>query len=108
VTQRVKGRIGRSIKKKHASNDELPSIRDEALFKDPPVKEDCLICFIPMPIKLICCSSLPPATISSVPIADLAFANEELAEKDMQPYYSCCGKKHLSRVHLLLLQVWKY
>jgi hypothetical protein len=34
-----------------------------------------------MTIKLICCASLPPATISSVPIADLAFANDELAEK---------------------------
>ena len=27
---------------------------DEALFKDPPPKEDCPICFLPMPINLIC------------------------------------------------------
>lgn len=28
-------------------------LRDEALFKDPPDKEDCSICFLPMPTKLI-------------------------------------------------------
>ena len=67
-------------------------IRDEALFKDPPPKEDCPICFLPMPIKLICCISLPPATISSEPIYDFAIANEELAKKHMEKYYSCCGK----------------
>jgi hypothetical protein len=45
---------------------------DEALFKDPPAKEDCPICFIPMPVQLLCCASLPPTTILSVPIKDLA------------------------------------
>jgi hypothetical protein len=55
-------------------------IRDEALFKDDPTKEECPICFLPMPVKLICCMSLPPATISSVPIYDYAIANEELAK----------------------------
>ena len=44
--------------------------QDEALFKDPPPKEECPICFLPMPNKLICCVSLPPATITSVPIND--------------------------------------
>ena len=53
-------------------------IRDEALFKDPPPKEDCPICFLPMPIKLLSCMTLPPATVSSVPIYDFAMANEEL------------------------------
>jgi tetratricopeptide (TPR) repeat protein len=67
-------------------------LRDEALFKDPPPKEDCSICFLPMPLKMISCISLPPATISSVPIADFAIANEELAAEDMEKYYSCCGK----------------
>ena len=43
-------------------------LRDEALFKDLPPKEDCPICFLPMPMRLICCVSLPPATISSVPM----------------------------------------
>ena len=38
-------------------------LRDEALFKDPPPKEECPICFLPMPISLICCMSLPPASI---------------------------------------------
>ena len=67
-------------------------LRDEALFKDPPDKEDCPICFLPMPVKLICCASLPPATISSVPLYDFAIANTELASKGIGTYYPCCGK----------------
>ena len=51
-------------------------IRDEALFKDPPAKEDCPICFLPMPAKLISCISLLPATITSVPIYDFLIAIE--------------------------------
>jgi len=65
---------------------------DEALFKDPPPKEDCPICFLPLPTRLICCVSLPPATISSVPIYDFAMANEELAAEATEEYYTCCGK----------------
>jgi TPR repeat protein len=45
-----------------------------------------------MPNKLICCVSLPPATILSVPISDFAIANEELAREDMDGYFPCCGK----------------
>ena len=67
-------------------------LRDEALFKDPPAKEECPICFLPMPHKLLSCLSLPPATITSVPIFAYAEANEELASKVMEVYYSCCGK----------------
>jgi hypothetical protein len=67
-------------------------LRDEALFKDPPPKEDCPICFLPMPKKLVCCISLPPATITSIPIFDYARANEELAGKATEVYYPCCGK----------------
>jgi len=67
-------------------------LRDEALFKDPPPKEDCPICFLPMPKRLICCISLPPATISSVPIRDYAIANTELANMATEEYYPCCGK----------------
>ena len=67
-------------------------LRDEALFKDPPPKEDCPICFLPMPVQLICCMSLPPATVSSVPIYDFVKANEELAIMDTEGYYPCCGK----------------
>jgi len=59
-------------------------LRDEALFKDPPAKEDCPICFLPMPIKFISCMSLPPVTISSVPDHDFAIANEGLAKKYME------------------------
>jgi tetratricopeptide (TPR) repeat protein len=70
----------------------VAELRDEALFKDPPPKEDCPICFLPMPNKLICCASLPPATLSSVPIYDFAVANEELANKQMETYCPCCGK----------------
>ena len=36
-------------------------LRDKVLFKDPPAKEDCPICFLPMPENLINCVSLPPA-----------------------------------------------
>ena len=66
-------------------------LRNEALFKDPPAKEDCPICFLPMPVKLISCASLPPATVSSVPIHDFAIANEGLATKHTDQYYPCCG-----------------
>jgi TPR repeat protein len=45
-----------------------------------------------MPINLISCVSLPPATILSVPIIDFAIANEELAIMNTEVYYSCCGK----------------
>ena len=68
-------------------------LHDEALFKDPPPKEDCPICFLPMPRRLINCITLPPATRSSVPINDFAIAHEELADEVMQEYYSCCGKR---------------
>ena len=68
-------------------------LRDESLFKYPPPKEDCPICFIPMPKKLICCISLPDATISSVPIYDYAIANEGLANEATDGYYPCCSKK---------------
>ena len=67
-------------------------LRDEALFKDPPPKEDCPICFLPMPQRLLCCASLPNATILSVPINDYAIANEDLSDKNMEHYYTCCGK----------------
>ena len=67
-------------------------LRDEALFKDPPPLEDCPICFLPMPAQLVCCIPLPPATILSVPIYDFAIANEGLASKEMDNYFSCCGK----------------
>jgi tetratricopeptide (TPR) repeat protein len=67
-------------------------LRDEALFKDPPPKEDCPICFLPMPDTLICCKSLPPATLMSVPIYDYAEANEEFANRSTEVYYTCCGK----------------
>ena len=67
-------------------------LHDVALFKDPPAKEDCPICFLPMPYKLISCITLPPATIMSVPVYDFAIANEELADKAPEVYFSCCGK----------------
>jgi TPR repeat protein len=44
-----------------------------------------------MPIR-ISCISLPPATISSVPVNDFANANEELVTEKMEVYYLCCGK----------------
>jgi tetratricopeptide (TPR) repeat protein len=67
-------------------------LRDEALFKDPPAKEECPICFLPMSVHLICSISLPPATILSVPIHQFSIANERLPTMDMDQYYECCGK----------------
>ena len=67
-------------------------LRDEALFKDPPPKEDCPICFSPMPVSLISCVSLPAATVSSVPIHDYAITNKELAKEGMEECFVCCGK----------------
>jgi tetratricopeptide (TPR) repeat protein len=67
-------------------------LRDEALFKDPPPKEDCPICFIPMPTNLISCVPLPPATLSTLPFFDFANEHEELAKEPMDEYYPCCGK----------------
>jgi TPR repeat protein len=79
-------------KHKQLCKQRAAELRDEALFKDPPPKEDCPICFLPMPHQLIACVSLPPATITSVPIYDYAMANEGLASKATEQYYSCCGK----------------
>ena len=70
-------------------------LRDKMLFKvkDPLAKEDCPICFLPIPTKLICYILLPPATISSVPtINNFAIANEELAE-DIIHVMPCCRKR---------------
>ena len=79
-------------KHKKACKQRAAELHDEALFKDPPAKEDCPICFLPTPVKMIACMSLPPATIPSVPIHDFAMANEELAKISTETYYSCCGK----------------
>jgi hypothetical protein len=79
-------------KHKKQCKQRAAELRDEALFKDPPPMEDCPICFLPMPNKLLSCVSLPPATISSVPINDFAIANEVLAAKATDEYYPCCGK----------------
>jgi tetratricopeptide (TPR) repeat protein len=45
-----------------------------------------------MPQKFFSCASLPPATISSVPIYDFAKANEVLENFPVENYYPCCGK----------------
>jgi predicted RNA-binding Zn-ribbon protein involved in translation (DUF1610 family) len=82
--------------KKHKKECKLQAaeLRDKALFKDPPPKEDCSICFIPMPFRMNCCVLLPPTTISSVPIYNFAIANEKLklAKLGMEHYFPCCGK----------------
>ena len=79
-------------KHKAACKLRVAELRDEALFKDPPPKEECPICFLPMPTNLISCASLPPATVSSVPIYDFAIANEGVEDTAMEEYYPCCGK----------------
>ena len=86
-------------------NMQLPSyvtsIGDEALFKDSPAKEDCPICFLPMPIKVLCCVSLSPATITSVPIYNFADANEEVAKIRHGGILSMLRKERLWRLHTL-------
>ena len=79
-------------KHKTACKLRAAELRNKALFKDPSAKEDCPICFIPMPTTLICCISLPLTTIKSVPIYDFAEANEELADEATEGYYPCCAK----------------
>ena len=64
-------------------------LHDEVLFKEPPAKEDCPICFLPMPINLISCVSIQDATISSVPIYNFVIA--------------LLQKEYLYWVHTLLL-----
>ena len=68
-------------------------LHDEALFKDPPQKEECPICFLPMPHALLAVISLPLATISSIPIYDYSEAKKELASMGTEIYYSCCCGK---------------
>ena len=79
-------------KHKAACKLRAAELRDEELFKDPPPKEDCPICFLPMPVILFSCASLPPATISSVPINDFMKAHEELVGIDTEINFPCCGK----------------
>jgi sulfatase maturation enzyme AslB (radical SAM superfamily) len=38
-------------KHKKECKQRAAELRDEALFKDPPAKEDCPICFLPMPMN---------------------------------------------------------
>ena len=78
-------------------------IRVEALFKDPPAMEDCPICFLPMPVKLLACISLPPATIASIPVYNFADANAniELENMSTETYYSCCGKRFVEDASLI-------
>jgi hypothetical protein len=42
-------------KHKKQCKERAAELRDEALFKHPPAKEDCPICFLPMPDKNILC-----------------------------------------------------
>ena len=79
-------------KHKILCKERAAELRDEALFKDPPPKEECPICFLPMPASLITCITLPDATITSVPMQDFAVAYEDMAKMDSEQYYPCCRK----------------
>ena len=79
-------------KHKKQCKQRAAELHAEALFKDPPPKEDCPICFLPMPEKMINCMSFPPATITSVPVNDYALTNVELAGWSTRHYNPCCGK----------------
>jgi hypothetical protein len=86
ATPHAKGIIGRCIKK-IASNVSLSYSTREELFQDPPAKEECPICFLPMPLELICCVTLPDATVKSVPIYNFGKANEGLQGRTMETYF---------------------
>ena len=88
----VKGIIGQNTKKECKQRAE--ELRDEALFKDPPDKEDCPICFLPKPIELLSCVSLPPASVSSVPIYDFVNDHRGLADEAMDLLFML-RKEHL-------------
>jgi hypothetical protein len=45
-----------------------------------------------MSMSLVSSVSLPPATITSVPIYDFLGANEVFASVAMEAHYDCCGK----------------
>ena len=79
-------------KHKKGCKQRAAELRDEALFKDPPPKEDCPVCCIPMSMSLVSSVSLPPATITSVPIYNFLVANVVLASVAMEAHYDCCGK----------------
>ena len=86
------------MKHKKKCKERAAELRDEALFKVPTAKEDCPICFLPMPIKVLCCMSLPHATISYVPIVTYQFTTSQsqmrryVAKLCTKQSYTCCGK----------------
>jgi len=80
---RASGIIGQC--KKKPCKQHAAKLHYEALFKDPPPKEDGPICFlVPMPGKLMYCVSLPPTTLSFALIYDFAKANEGFAQMDKE------------------------
>ena len=54
--------------------------------------EDCPICFLPMPILLISCVTLPSATILSVPVNDFAIANRRVAGEEQKSIIHVAGR----------------
>ena len=86
-------------KHKKPCKQRAADLRDEALFKDQPPKEDCPICFLPLQKNLLSCASLPPATVfvsstgKGITIPILDFENKyKNAAKAMVLHYPCCGK----------------
>ena len=63
-------------KHKKPCKQRAAELHDEVLFKEPPSKEDCPICFD--------CVSLPIATLSFLPTYDFAKANEGFAQMDTE------------------------
>ena len=78
--------IGRSIR--NSANNMLPSCAMRLSSRTRRPRRTVPFCFLPMPVKLICCMTHPPATISSVPIHNYAMSNERLATEPMEKYYS--------------------
>ena len=59
-------------------------LRDEALFKDPPAKEDCPICFLPMPEKLLSCMGACTPSVSLDKLGNVLTAKQREWIKQME------------------------
>ena len=58
----------------------------------PSRKDDCPICFLPMPGRILACVSLPDTTILSVPIRDFAHAHAVLLGSNDTLFFHVAGR----------------
>ena len=83
ATLNARGSIGRSIKNMQTT---CRRATRQGVVQGPAVEGGLPHLLPTNAIQIITCVSLPPATISSVPIYDFAEANEELVDEHMWKY----------------------